>query len=195
MAKSSIQTPVTGPIGPQPSVTLRDSGVYYLCDEFTMPLAKDVVSWIMEANLQKNKRHDFLTLMITSYGGDMSAAFAIIDTIRGSSISVRTVGLGVIASAGLLTYISGQKGHRILTPNTSILSHQWSWGQSGKEHELIATMREFDLTTKRMMAHYKKCTGLSDKVIREKLLPPQDVWLSSDEALKYNLCDSIKTLG
>jgi ATP-dependent Clp protease protease subunit len=132
--------------------------------------------------------------MITSYGGDLSAAFSIIDVMRGSKIPVHTVGLGCIASAGLLTFISGTKGKRVITPNTSILSHQWSWGQVGKEHELIATMREFELTTIRMINHYKKCTGLSDKIIRERLLPPQDVWLSPQEALKYKLCDAVKDI-
>jgi ATP-dependent protease ClpP protease subunit len=38
----------------------------------------------------------------------MSAAFALIDVIRGSAIPVHTIGLGVIASAGLLTFISGK---------------------------------------------------------------------------------------
>ena len=185
---TTMQPPVAAPSN------IREKGIYYLCDEINMNTARDCATWIMDSNLQKNKKHDHLTLMITSYGGDLSAAFAIIDVMRGSSIPVHTVGLGCIASAGLLTFISGVKGHRVITPNTSILSHQWSWGQVGKEHELIATMREFELTTIRMINHYKKCTGLSDKMIRERLLPPQDVWLSPEEALKYKICDAVKDI-
>jgi ATP-dependent Clp protease protease subunit len=189
---NATPTPLAPSLGQHTSI--RETGIYYLCDEFTMNVAKDVVTWIMDANLQKTKKVPHLTLMITSYGGDLSAAFSIIDVMRGSSIPVHTVGLGVIASAGLLTFISGQKGHRSITPNTSILSHQWSWGQVGKEHELMATMREFELTTARMINHYKKCTGLKDSFIRERLLPPQDVWLSPQEALKYKLCDTVKDI-
>jgi ATP-dependent Clp protease protease subunit len=132
--------------------------------------------------------------MITSYGGDLMSAFALIDVMRGSGIPIHTIGLGVIASAGLMTFIAGEPGHRMITPNTSILSHQWAAGTYGKEHELIATQRQFDLTTKRMIAHYRKCTKLSEKIIREKLLPPQDIWLSSEEALEYNLADAVKNL-
>jgi len=182
------------PMMPPATTSMRDAGIYYLCDEFNTNVAKDVVSWIVEANLNKGKKYDHLTLMITSYGGHLSAAFSIIDVMRGSKIPVHTVGLGCIASAGLLTFISGTKGKRVITPNTSILSHQWSWGQVGKEHELIATMREFELTTIRMINHYKQCTGLSDKIIRERLLPPQDVCLSPQEALKYKLCDAVKDI-
>ena len=132
--------------------------------------------------------------IICSPGGDLSAAFALIDVMRGSSIPIKTTGLGMIASAGLLIFMSGEKGKRLLTPNTSILSHQFSWGSFGKEHELFAAVKEFDLTTKRMIKHYKKCTGLSDKDIRQYLLPPQDVWLSAPEALKLGICDNVKEM-
>ena len=178
----------------QAPTNIREKRIYYLCDDINTNVVRDCATWIMDSNLQKQKKQPHLTLMVTSYGGDLSAAFALIDIMRGSSIPVRTIGLGCIASAGLLIFISGEKGNRIITPNTSILSHQWSWGQVGKEHELIATMREFELTTIRMINHYKKCTGLKENVIRERLLPPQDVWLSPQEALKYKITDRVQDI-
>jgi ATP-dependent Clp protease protease subunit len=87
--------------------------------------------------------------------------------------------------------MAGEKGKRVITPNTSILSHQYSWGSGGKEHELFARVKEFELSTDRMLKHYKKCTGLSEKVIREVLLPAEDVWLSAEEAVKYKIADKI----
>ena len=111
--------------------------------------------------------------------------------MKGSAIPIKTIGIGMIASCGVLTFMAGKKGRRILTPNTSILSHQYSWGSAGKEHELFARVREFELSTERMLTHYKKCTGLSEKKIREVLLPPEDVWLSSKEAVKYGIADKI----
>ena len=174
--------------------SLSEQGVYYFSSEFNTSTTRDAITWILDNNFQTANKFEHLTLMITSYGGDLMSAFALIDVMRGSSIPVHTVGLGVIASAGLMTFIAGTPGHRVITPNTSILSHQWSAGTYGKEHELIATQRQFDLTTQRMISHYKKCTKLSEKMIREKLLPPQDIWLSSEEALEYNLTDAVKNL-
>jgi len=174
--------------------TLSDHGVYYFCNEFSTSSTKDVITWILDSNFQTSNRFENLTLMITSYGGDLFSAFALIDVMRGSKIPIHTIGLGMIASAGLMTFIAGEPGCRIITPNTSILSHQWSAGTWGKEHELVATRRQFELTTSRMISHYRKCTKLSEKVIREKLLPPQDVWLSADEAKEYNLVDHVKML-
>lgn len=167
---------------------------YLLMEEISLASCKAVVEWIFEANFAE-ERPNLLNLIITSPGGDLSAAFAVIDTIRGSAIPIRTIGLGQIASAGLMIFIAGNKGKRILTPNTSILSHQYTWGAFGKEHELFATVKEFDLTTKKMISHYKKCTGLSEAKIREILLPPQDIWLSPIEAKKLGICDDIKELS
>jgi ATP-dependent protease ClpP protease subunit len=45
-----------------------------------------------------------------------------------------------------------------------------------------------------MLEHYKLCTGLSEKIIKEKLLPPSDVWLSGKEAKKFKLCDHIQDI-
>ena len=74
------------------------------------------------------------------------------------------------------------------------MSHQYSWGTYGKEHELFSVVHEYELTTARMVDHYKKCTGLNEEQIRQYLLPPQDVWLSSREAKKLGICDSVKTV-
>jgi ATP-dependent protease ClpP protease subunit len=62
-------------------------------------------------------------------------------------------------------------------------------------HELFATMREFELTQKRMIQHYKDCTGLDDETIRAKLLPPHDVWLDATQALELHICDAISELA
>ena len=163
-------------------------------EEISLSSAKNVAEWIFEANFAED-RPELLNLIICSPGGDLNAAFAVIDVMRGSAIPVRTIGLGQIASAGLMMFIAGTKGHRLLTPNTSILSHQYSWGAFGKEHELFATVKEFDLTTKKMIQHYKKCSGLAEAKIREVLLPPQDMWLSPQEAKKLGLCDDVKDLN
>lgn len=167
---------------------------YLFMDEVSLQTTKPVVEWIFDANFSE-QRPDMLNFIICSPGGDLNAAFAVIDTMRGSAIPVRTIGLGQIASAGLMMFIAGDKGQRILTPNTSILSHQYTWGAIGKEHELFATVKEFDLTTRKVTSHYKKCTGLDEKKIREVLLPPQDIWLSPTEAKKLGLCDEVKELS
>ena len=155
---------------------------------------KPIIEWILHENYVSKKKKKELLLMVCSEGGDVGAAFALIDVMKSSNIFIKTVGLGQIASAGLLIFLAGSPGRRILTPNTSILSHQFSWGSDGKAHELFATMKEFELTQKRMLLHYVECTGLDEDEIRRTLLPPHDVWLSAEEALALHVCDAISEL-
>jgi len=176
---------------PDPATELFLRGQHIFMEDVTQESMKPLINWIIAENFNKEKKKEELTLGICSRGGDLNACFALVDIMKGSKIPIRTIGMGMIASCGLVIFISGTKGKRVLTPNTSILSHQYSWGAYGKEHELFATVKEYDLTTQRMIAHYKKCTGLSEKDIRKYLLPPHDVWLSAKEAKKLGLCDSI----
>jgi ATP-dependent Clp protease protease subunit len=170
---------------------LNDDGIYVFMGPVNVATIKPVVEWILYENLIAAKKKKELLMMICSEGGELEAAFALVDTMRTSAIPIRTVGLGQIASCGLLIFMAGTKGRRVLTPNTSILSHQFSWGTEGKSHELFATMKEFTLTQARMIDHYRRCTGVDDETIRTRLLPAQDIWLSAEEALELNICDSI----
>jgi ATP-dependent Clp protease protease subunit len=169
------------------------NGIFVLMDQINHATCRDAIKWIMNQNLSDNPLPQ-LTLIINSPGGDVHAAFALIDTMKASSIPIKTVGLGLIASCGFLIFIAGEKGKRILTPNTSILSHQYTWGSRGKEHELYARVKEFELSTERMINHYKKCLSMTEAKIKEILLPPQDVWLSAIEAKRLKICDKIEEL-
>jgi ATP-dependent Clp protease protease subunit len=173
--------------------SLQDCGMYVFMDEVDADSIAPVIEWILEQNyvVPVAERKQELLLMICSEGGELASAFALIDVMRSSNIPIKTVGLGQIASSGLLIFMTGTKGRRVLTPNTSILSHQFSWANEGKAHELFATVREYDLTQKRMLEHYRSCTHLSDAKIKEFLLPAQDRWLDANEALKLGICDKI----
>lgn len=173
--------------------SLQDSNTYLFMDEFESKSIRPVIEWILRNNfLPASKRPEYLNLIINSPGGNLNSAFALIDVMKGSVIPVHTLGIGQIASCGLITFIAGEKGHRVITPMTSILSHQYSWGSYGKSHELIATVKEFELTSARMLSLYKHCTGMTESKIKEVLLPAQDMWLSAEEAVEYGIADMIK---
>lgn len=177
-----------------PTNSLKDYGVFYLCGEIDEDTTGEAIKYILEANLDIDCQLDFITLIINSSGGYVSDGFALIDIMLGSRIPVRTVGIGTIASMGLMIFLAGEQGTRMLTPNCTILSHQYSGGAWGKEHELVASQKGHKDLTDIIMRHYKRTTGLDDKKIREFLLPPQDVWLTSKEALKLGIADMVKDL-
>ena len=176
-----------------PSQALNDHGIMVFMDPVNADSVKPVVEWILHENHVRKRKRKELLLMICSNGGSIEEAFALIDVMRSSIIPIKTVGLGSIASCGLMIFLAGSKGRKVLTPNTSILSHQFSWGSAGKAHELFATVKEFELMQDRMINHYRVSTGLDDDTIKKVLLPPQDVYLSADEALEYNICDHVSS--
>ena len=55
----------------------------------------------------------------------------------------------------------------------------------------MAKVKEFENTHCRILDHYKRCTGLDEKDIKKYLLPPEDVWLTSKEAVKYGIADEV----
>ena len=177
------------------SELLQDQGIYVLMGDVDEDSIKPVIEWILvENHVTKRKKRELL-LMICSAGGEIEPASALIDVMKSSSVQTKTVGLGQIASSGLMIFLAGQKGRRILTPNTSILSHQYSWGSEGKHHELWALTKEFTLIQDRMLNHYQTATGLDIETIKTKLLPANDVYLSAQEALDLGICDYISDLS
>jgi ATP-dependent Clp protease, protease subunit len=176
------------------SELLQEAGMYVFMDEVSSESIKPIIEWILVENHVAKKKKKELLLMICSDGGSMEDAFALIDVMKASSVPIKTVGLGSVSSSGLLIFLAGAPGRRILTPNTSILSHQYSWGSDGKHHELFAITKEFGLAQTRMVRHYQETTGLDEETIKTKLLPPNDVYLSAEEALELGICDFISDL-
>ena len=171
---------------------IEDHHYYIFSHDFDNVSCSDAMRFIIARNLMAGKeRPKFMKMIINSPGGSVTSAFALIDTMKGSKIPVYTYGMGEISSCGLLTFIAGAKGHRYITRNTAILSHQFSWGSWGKEHELMSRVKEFENTSKRLIEHYKKCTGQTEDVIKKYLLPPEDVWLTAREAVKYGIADEV----
>jgi ATP-dependent protease ClpP protease subunit len=109
-----------------------------------------------------------------------------------STIPIRTIGLGDICSGSFVVFISGKKGHRLITKDTCLLSHTFTDLYRGKYHELISRQKEFDLAHERIVKHYIKHTKFKTKKDVEKyLLKETDVWLTPEEAVEYGIADKI----
>jgi ATP-dependent Clp protease protease subunit len=173
-----------------PGSYLREAGVLFLTDKFDQEKIMPLVAQIYEYNFMPEElRPEAITLVINSPGGSVHSAFHLIDAMMMSEIPVNTMGHGLVASCGVLTIMAGKK--RMVTHNTSVMSHQYSWGSQGKEHELQAKFKEFDMAGERMVNHYKKFTKKSERYVRKNLLHATDEWLTPDECLKHNIVDEV----
>jgi ATP-dependent Clp protease protease subunit len=130
-------------------------------------------------------------MLINSGGGSVVDAWQICDVMNAIDTPVFTIGSGQIASAALTIFINGYRGYRILSEHTSVMSHQYSWGVVGKMDDLVSAHKEFNNIYKRMEDHFHRNTGLSKKIIKEKLLGGLDNWMNAEEAKKMKLADKV----
>ena len=169
--------------------------VLYLQGDIELEKIADISCAIMADNLSDpDERPDVINLIITSRGGDMDAAFALINVMRGSAIPIRTIGTGTVGSAALCIFMAGD--HRVVTPFTSLLSHQFSSsGVEGNYNDLGVMYSEMQRYYTKMCELYKECTGRTIKDIEKNLLKHEDVWLTPEESVEYNIADDVLSMN
>ena len=114
-----------------------------------------------------------------------------IDVMRSSPHKICCIGIGAVMSAAFLIFASGDPGLRYAAKNTSFMCHQFTESMDSKYHDLKATMKENDACNDRMVAILKEATGLAPSVIKKKLLPASDVYLTAEEVVELNVADHI----
>lgn len=169
---------------------LLENGTFFINGEINEDSIGAAVKWLIYENLDDSKEK-VLTLYINSTGGDLYQAFGLIDVMKASPHVVRCIGIGAVMSAAFLIFASGDQGQRYAAKNTSFMCHQFSESMDNKYHDLKATMKENDLCNDRMVSILKEATGLAPSVIKKKLLPASDVYLSAQEVLDLGIADHI----
>jgi ATP-dependent Clp protease protease subunit len=167
--------------------------IVYVCGDITTPMAIMVTQQLLALEMQNTMigvQHP-IQMIINSPGGEVSAAWQIIEVMDYIDTPVLTTALGQIASAALMIFMNGEPGTRQITKRTSIMSHRYSSGIAGSHQDLISIGSEFHNAFKRILSHYSECTGLDEKTIKEELLCEHDVWLTPAKAKKYNIADII----
>ena len=179
----------------QPGEYSKDNGILFMEKEFNQENCMPLVKMIIEYNLMpKDKAPKTIHLYINSPGGLVDSCMHLIDTIKQSRIPVYTYGMGCIASCGVMLMMSRVKGHRYLTQNTAVMSHEFSGGQKGQYHDMLDSKKHMDWTNEKLLEHYIKCTGKTKTYIRKHLLAPKtDHWLTPEEAVKHGIADKVIT--
>lgn len=172
---------------------LLESSVHFLLGEIDEDNVNECIKWLVFENIDP-KEDKVLTLYINSQGGDLYQAFGLIDMMKNSQLPIRTIGFGSVMSAAFLILTSGTKGERYIAPNTGIMCHQMSASEEmGKYHDIKATRKETDRLNKTMYDILKAATDLDGRTIKNKLLPPHDVYMTAYEMISLNAADHILT--
>lgn len=166
-----------------------ENHVHFINGLINEETTEKAIRWIVFENMKEGD--ETLTLYINSDGGNLPDAFALIDIIRMSKKPIRTIGIGSVCSSAFLIFAAGTKGHRMLGKNTILMCHQFTETTEGKFHDLKTKLKESERINQRMVDILSECSNLDVKAVKAKLLPPSDVWLSSDEVIELGIADSI----
>jgi ATP-dependent Clp protease protease subunit len=170
---------------------LNEYGIIYLSGGVNEGSAEKICKQIIEHNIKGDVGQ--IQMIINSPGGSCASGFSIIDIMEWSRIPIYTTGIGLVASMSLLIFMTGEKGRRVLTTRTSILSHRFSGASFGNHSQLIAGRKEEDIAHDRVIQHYLTYSGVKDRAELETyLLRDVDTWLTPDEAVKHGIADIVE---
>jgi len=168
---------------------LLENSVHFLSGEITDANVNECIKWIIYENF--DTREKILTIYINSTGGDLYSALALIDVMQTSEHPIRTVTVGSAMSAAFLIAASGTHGQRYAGKNATFMCHQFTDNSEGKYHDLKATMKGNEMSNEMMVAVLKEATGLAPSVIKKKLLPASDVYLTPQEVIELGIVDHL----
>jgi ATP-dependent Clp protease protease subunit len=128
-------------------------------------------------------------LYINSPGGDMTAFFAIHDTMQFLRSPVSTMCVGQAASAAAVLLAAGAPGMRFTLPNSRVLIHQPHGGAQGQSTDIEIQVREMVEMRDRMVDILVQATGQT----RERIVADidRDHILRGADAVAYGLVDDV----
>jgi ATP-dependent Clp protease protease subunit len=142
--------------------------------------------------LQSQDPHRDISVYINSPGGEIYSGIAMYDTIKHVKNDVKTVNVGLAASAASILLAAGTKGKRSALPNTYTLIHQpliRGGGVEGQATDIEIEARHMIKTKHQFAQIISDCTGQKfDKVMTDM---ERDYWMDAKETLAYGLIDEI----
>lgn len=130
-------------------------------------------------------------LYINSPGGDMTAFFAIHDTMQFLKAPVSTLCVGQAASAAAVLLAAGEPGMRFTLPNARVLIHQPHGGAQGQSSDIEIQVREMVEMRDRMVDILVTATGRDrEQIVRDI---DRDHIVRGADAVAYGLVDDVIT--
>jgi ATP-dependent Clp protease, protease subunit len=132
-----------------------------------------------------------ISLYVNSPGGDITALFAIYDTMKFVKPDVSTFCFGQAASAAAVLLAAGAHGKRFALPHARILLHQPWGGAAGQASDIELQAKEIIRMRDLLNSMISGDTGQTvDKIARDT---DRDFVITAEEAVNYGLIDEVIT--
>ncbi len=152
----------------------------------------DTVSNLIMAqllHLESEEPDKDIHLYINSPGGDITALFAIYDTMQYIKPDVSTICMGQAASAAAVLLLAGAKGKRYALPHSRVLLHQPHGGAQGQAIDIEIQAKEMTRYRKLLEELIAVHTGQPlEKVAKDT---DRDYILTAEESVEYGIVDEV----
>jgi ATP-dependent Clp protease protease subunit len=141
--------------------------------------------------LEGENPKDPIIMYINSPGGSVTAGLAIKNTMDYVKCPVHTIGMGMCASMGAFLLASGEKGNRLVLPDTTVMIHQVLGGYQGQCTDMQIHAK-YAQSLKDKLTNYL-VSYTNGKVSKEEMYAAceRDNFLTAEEALDMGLIDGI----
>ena len=130
-----------------------------------------------------------INLYINSPGGDITALFAIYDTMQFVQPDIATTCLGQAASAAAVLLAAGTPGKRLALPHSRILIHQPYAGAQGQATDIELAAKE--ILRMRSLLEEILASHTGQPVDRIHQDTDRDFVMSAEEAKTYGIIDDV----
>ncbi|KAI4452950.1 atp-dependent clp protease proteolytic subunit [Holotrichia oblita] len=166
---------------------LLEDRIVFLSGEIDDNLSNIIVAQLLF--LEGKDPDKDICLYINSPGGQVTAGFAIYDTMKYIKCDVSTICIGLAASMGAFLLSSGTKGKRFVLPNSEVMIHQPLGGAKGQASDI-------EIQTKQIL----KVKTKINKILSENSGQPlskiekdadRDFYMDANEAVAYGIVDKV----
>ncbi|MEY2940192.1 MAG: ATP-dependent Clp protease proteolytic subunit [Actinomycetota bacterium] len=133
-----------------------------------------------------------INIYINSPGGDITALFAIYDTMQFIKNDIATICLGQAASAAAVLLAAGTKGKRLALPHSRVLLHQ-PYGQVGYAQVTDLEIAAREILRMRELLEQILARHTGQPIERIHTDTDRDFVMEADAALAYGVIDEIIT--
>ena len=172
---------------------LLQNNIIFLADEFTNASVSTIQAelfYLTSKITPEESQTNPITIYINSPGGDAYCLLGLYDVIQlfiKQGYIIKTINIGIAASAAAILLLAGSKGHRHCLSHSTVMLHQPSSGTFGTVTDMEIDVNE----TKRLKT---AINTIIEKHASKDLIPllERDLFLTPSQALEYGIIDEIK---
>ena len=141
-------------------------------------------------HLESENPEKDINIYINSPGGDITALFAIYDTMQFVRNDIATICLGQAASAAAVLLAAGTKGKRLALPHSRVLLHQ-PYGQVGYGQVTDLELAAKEILRMRDLLEHILAKHTGQPLEKVHTDTDRDFVLEAHEALEYGIIDAV----